>query len=197
MRRLALTLAGAAALSVAGCTVSDGPPSAYTENTYPVTPGHFNHPVAIGHGRVGADSWTLSADQDGDGQLCLGIRVIPYAGPQDFGCGFGSNQVDDEGRGTEPTNSAETKDGHVLTFGPSPVGATSAVLSTPAISGTSCRSDTMRSTSVPIRHRLPAWYPRHGAGWFVTRVPDAALDCVIDVRFLDAQGRTVEQPHDF
>jgi hypothetical protein len=170
--------------------------SGYQEDTYPIVPGH-KKPQPIGHGLVGKNTWTLLASQNGEGQLCMWVRWRPYAGVQDEGCGFGSNQVNDEGRGTEPTDTTQTKDGTVLAFGPSPARAVRAILSTPRIAGTDCRATTMSPTIVPITHQMPDWFPPHGTGWFIVTVPAGALDCVIDVHFLDAHGHAVAQPNDY
>jgi hypothetical protein len=194
-RAVVATLAGGCVAVAAGCTATGH--RGWVRSTYPVTPGHLNHPLVIGQGRLGDNTWTLRGDQDGDGGLCMGISWHPYAGVQDYGCGFGSNQVDDEGRGTEPIVTSATKDGSVLAFGPSPAGAVRAVLSMPTIPGTGCRSRTMPAMTVTIKHRLPSWYPVRGAGWFTTQVPKGSLDCVIDVTFLDAHGQPVRQPNTF
>jgi hypothetical protein len=185
------------AVVCAGAVMAGCSSSGYVENTYPITPGHFNHAVPIGRGQLGPNTWTLSAEQDGDGQLCMGLTWRPAALTQGLGCGFGSNQVDDEGRGTQPTTTEQAKDGSVLTFGPSPAGAIHAVLSMPTIPGTGCKASTLPPTTVAITHRLPAWYPVRGTGWFATQVPPAAFTCVIDVQFLDAKEHPVKQPNNF
>lgn len=182
--------AAACAISLIACAHSG-----YQENTYPITTGHYSHSVPIGHGTVGANTWTLVASQNGEGQLCMWMKWHPYAGVQDQGCGFGSNQVDDEGRGFEPTDTTQTKDGTVLAYGPSPAGAVRVMLSSPRIAGTDCRANTLPPKSVAITHQMPDWLPPHGMGWFTTVVPSGALDCVIDARFVDAQGHTVAQPN--
>jgi hypothetical protein len=179
--------------ALAGCSSSG---SGYHEDTYPVSKGHDKHTVVIGRGKLAANRWSLLADVDGDGQLCLGIRWMPATGPVDTGCGFGNNQIDDEGRGTEPVASSQAADGSVLVFGPAPAGAVRATLSSPAVAGTDCRRDTVPTTVVPITHRLPGWYPVRG-GWFTAQVPAAALECRVDVVFHDRSDKVVPQPTNF
>jgi hypothetical protein len=180
---------------VAGC--SSASPHGYVEDTYPIAPGHYNHPEVIGRGRLGTNEWTLRADVSGNGQLCMGVTWRPAAGPQEYGCGFGSNQVDDEGRDTQPTATAQARDGSVLVYGPAPAGTVRAVLTTASIPGTACHASTMPAMAVPITRRLPAWYPRPSTGWFTAAVPTAAASCVIDIRFVDAHGHRVDQPNNF
>jgi hypothetical protein len=176
---------------------SSGPPSGYREDTYPIAPGHLSHPEVIGRGMLGGNSWTLLADVSGNGQLCMGITWHPSGGPQQYGCGFGSNTVNDEGRGTEPTATAQAQDGSALVYAPAPADAVRATLTTPAIPGTPCETDTMRPETVRITHRLPDWYARPKAGWFETEIPPTAANCVIDVRFIDTRGHTLKQPNNF
>ncbi|WP_375474819.1 hypothetical protein [uncultured Jatrophihabitans sp.] len=190
-RPFGTTAAAASAMLLVACAHSG-----YQENTYPIAAGHYSHSEPIGHGAVGANTWTLVASQNAEGQLCMWMRWHPYAGLQDQGCGFGSNQVNDEGRGTEPIDTTETRDGTVLAYGPSPAGAVRVVLTSPPIDS-QCRSSTVPRTVVTISHRMPDWLPPHGMGWFTTVVPAGALDCVIDARFVDAHGHTVAQPNDY
>jgi hypothetical protein len=124
----------------------------------------------------------------------MGVTWRPSAGPQEYGCGFGSNHVNDEGRMVEPTATAQAQDGSVAAYGPSPAGAVRAMLTT---SGTSCSLSVLPAKTVTLSHRLPSWYPRSNTGWFVTRIPSNARDCVINVKFLDNHGKQVEQPNNF
>ncbi len=92
---------------------------------------------------------------------------------------------------------AQTNDGLVLAYGPSPAGATRVTLSMPSINGTDCRASVLPPMTVTITHRLPSWNPVARAGWFATEVPAGAVECVIDATFVDAHGRTVKQPNNF
>ena len=188
-----LAFASVLVLGLAACS-SHHP--GYRPNTYAIASGHYNHPVAIGSGTIAGEAWTLQADVDGNGQLCMGIFCLPATEDAGYGCGFGSNKIDDGGRGTEPTSTSRSVNGAVLAYGPSPVGAATATLSTPAIPGTECLGSTLSPVTVSITNHLPAWYPVSG-GWFVTSIPSAALTCVIDVTFRGSDGVLVPELKNF
>ena len=179
------------ALLVAGCSSSG---SGYVERTYRVTPGHVNHPTAIGHGRVGSAAWTLLADVTGDGQLCLGIHWRPSGPAEQYGCGYGDGDQNDEGRGFHPVDTQESASGETVGYGPAPATSVRVVLMPAAETCPAAAS--VRPLSVAITHRLPSWYGGHG-GWFVTPLPPAVAHCYFDAVFRDAAGRVVPQPRNF
>lgn len=191
-RALSYAAAGLAVLALAGCSGGTRGP---IENTYPVTPGHIKHKEVLGSGRVGSQHWTLLASVDGDGQLCMGVRWQPPADPQDYGCGFGNWHLDRWGLQTWPVETAQGRRGATIAFAPSPAGAVTARLR--MLRDPGCHPSDMARTEVRIVHRVPAWYPLRGAGWFTTPVPAEAMSCLIDVQFLNRAGRIVPEPRNF
>jgi hypothetical protein len=198
-RRTAYAVAAAVILSAvlaAGCTSSNSP--RYHSDTYPVAAAHLGHEEEIGRGTLGQSAWSLLASVDGNGQLCLSVAWRPKPlDPRDTACGYGNNQINDEGRGTEPVGTTESADGRVLVFGPAPPEAVQARLSMPTVNGTECSASSMTPRWVTVPHLLPAWYPMAGARWFATEVPAPAQSCPLHVLFHDAAGREVPEPNNF
>jgi len=179
------------AVLAAGCTSSA---TGYVERTYRVAPGHVNHPVAIGQGWDGAAKWTLLADLTGDGQLCLGLHWRPGEPAEQYGCGFGDGDQNDEGRGFHPVDTQESATGEAAAYGPAPVGASSVTLTPDPHSCPNQRF--IAPLTAAITHELPDWYGGRG-GWFVQPLSVLQADCYFDAVFRDAGGRVVPQPRNF
>lgn len=193
--------AAAAVLLISGLSVllgCEGSPTSHDSISYKISPSHVGHPVPIGRGRIGANDWTLSADLDGNGELCLGVSWFPASfDPASPGCGFGSRRLDTPWLDTSPTSTATADDGSILIYGPSPAGAARLRLTITGAQPADCPAADRRPLDATITHRVPAWYRNPGAGWFATPVQRATATCVYDAIFYDRNGHAVTQPRNF